>query len=105
MIIALADNVMSRADRMRLESFAAHLVAHGFAARWDWRRKRGLDMTLQLYKGRTDDEPMVCFRHSRANRAFCARDAAGRIIAQGELPHVLTIVDRFARMYGDMFRA
>lgn len=105
MIIALSDNVMSKADRLRLESFAAHLVAHGCAARWDWERRRGLDMTLQLYKGRGDDEPMVYFRRSRADRAFFARDSAGRVIAQGDLPHVLTVVDRFARLYGDAFRA
>jgi hypothetical protein len=105
MIIALSDSVMTKADRLRLESFAAHLVAHGCAARWDWQRKRGLDLTLHLYKGRTDREPMVYFRRSRTDRAFCARDAGGRIIAQGDLPHVLTVVDRFARLYGDTFRA
>lgn len=105
MIIPLSDSLMTKADRLRLESFAAHLVAHGCAARWNWQRSRGLDMTLQLYKAWTDREPMVYFRRSRANRAFCARDAGGRIIAQGELPHVLAVVDRFARLYGDTFRA
>jgi hypothetical protein len=104
MIIALADNSLGKTDRLRLESFATHLVAHGLATRWHWQRKRGLDMTLHVYKG-SGEEPMFFLNRSRANRAFFAKDAAGRIIAQGALPHVLAIADRFARGYGRQFHA
>lgn len=105
MIVVLADGSMTRADRQRLESFASHLVARGCAARWSWHGRSGHDMTLQLYKGRGDSDPMVYFRRSRAKRAFCARDAAGRVIAQGDLPHVLTVVDRFARLWAEIYSA
>ena len=99
MIIALPDSSIGRTDRLRLESFATRLVAHGWATRWHWRRTGGFGMTLQIFKGHAED-PLFSLNRSRANRAFFAKDAAGGIIAQGALPHVLAMADRFARGYG-----
>ena len=104
MILLLADTSIGKPDRLRLESFAAHLVAHGWASRWQWQRKRGLAMTLHVYKG-SGEQPLFFLNRSRADRAFFAKDSAGRIIAQGPLPHVLAVANRFARGYGRELKA
>jgi hypothetical protein len=105
MIIALPENFIGKHDQVRLESFAARLVARGFAARWHWDRERGVDTALRVFKGRADAQPMFCFQRNCRDHTFFARDASGRLIAEGALPHVLTIVDKFAKTQGNHIRA
>ena len=105
MIIALPDSFIGKADQVRLESFAAHLIAHGWASRWYWNRQPGPDMALHVYKRRCDERPMLCLIRSRINRAFCAKDAAGNTIAEGELRYVMRVVDTRVRVRDTTFRA
>jgi hypothetical protein len=96
-IVSLPDNFIGKDDEQRLESFGAHLIAHGFATRWHWTRERGIDVAFEILKGGAHERLLVYFERDRERDAFRAKDGGGTLVAEGTLDHVMAVVDRYAR--------
>lgn len=96
-VVTLPRNFIGKEDELRLESFGARLIAHGWAARWHWNRDRGFDVAFEIFTGGTDPRLWVAVVRDRDKDVFAAKDAAGRIVANGTLDHVMAVVDRLAQ--------
>lgn len=93
-IIRLPDNFIGKEDHERLESFGAHMIAHGRATRWHWDKDTDGDDVFEIYRGGADEVLIVRINRDREKDTFRAEDAAGHAIASGALDHVMAIVDQ-----------
>ncbi|MGA8262659.1 MAG: hypothetical protein WB783_20845 [Arenicellales bacterium] len=88
-IVRLADNFIGKEDRLKLESFGGHSIAHGRATRWHWSTDEHGGDVFEIYRGGADEE--LAYRVSRDRRedVFRLCDAGRRELLSGELEHVL----------------
>lgn len=96
-VVKLPTDFIGKKDESRLESFGGHLIAHGAATRWHWRRSNGIDLEFEIYRGGAEEELLVCIARDRNHDIYLARDASGKEFTQGSLESVMTIVDAIAR--------
>jgi hypothetical protein len=96
-IVDLPDDFIGKEDEARLESFGAHLIAHGWATRWHWNRDHGIDLAFELFRGGSDERLMLAIRRDRAKDAFYVCDADGGRVDEGKLEHVMAVADSMAR--------
>jgi len=96
-IVELPDDFIGKEDELRIESFGSHLIAHGYATRWHWRREHGVDVAFELFRGGPDEEFLLAIKRDRAKDLFYALDAAGNRIEEGKLDHVMAVVDALVR--------
>lgn len=101
-VVELPENFIGVEDAERLESFGAHLIAHGRATRWHWNREHGIDVAFEIFRGGPHEELMFAIRRDRDKDAFYVTDSSGRVVEEGSLDHVMAVVDSAARAaYGD----
>lgn len=96
-VVKLPDEFIGKDDEARLESFGAHLIAHGIATRWHWRRLRGIDVAFEIYRGGAEEELFVSIKRDRRNGVFTVKDGYGRLIDAGTLERIMTTIDAQAR--------
>lgn len=96
-IVELPDDFIGKEDEARIESFGAHLIAHGCATRWHWNREHGVDVGFELFRGGPDEELLFAIKRDRANDVFYVLDAAGKRVEEGKLDHIMAVVDALAR--------
>jgi hypothetical protein len=97
-VLHLPEDFIGNEDRTKLESFAAHLIAHGRATRWHWIETGGVAVALQIFSGGARAEKlMVRIARDRTDDCFYAEDAAGARLADGRLEAIMTVIDSFAR--------
>lgn len=96
-VVRLPNDFIGKAEEVKLESFGAHLIAHGAATRWHWRRSNGFDVEFEVFRGGSDEELLVRISRDKSRSTFHAVDASGGRVAQGSLEHVMTVVDSIAR--------
>ncbi|HEU4618562.1 MAG TPA: hypothetical protein VFV10_10995 [Gammaproteobacteria bacterium] len=96
-IVNLPANFIGKDDEQRLESFGGHLIAHGCATRWHWNREGGIDVAFDVFRGGSEERLFVSISRDRQHDKFIARNARGRLVADGPLDHVMAVVDKLAR--------
>ena len=100
-IIRLPDNFIGKEDREKLESFAAHTIAHGRATRWQWDKDSDGGDIFEIYPVGADNRQTVRINRNRERDRFCARDA-DYSIASGALEHVFAELELyFVRLKGE----
>lgn len=101
-IINLSDNIISKKDRELLESFGGHTIAHGRATRWHWDRAENGDHIFEIFRGGSDEVMTVCINRERKTDAFYAHDAAGNMVASGQLEHIMAELEQyFIELHGN----
>lgn len=99
-VIKLPDAYFSKEDEQRLESFGAHLIAHGKATRWRWVRKNGIDVAFNVYRGGPDEVLMFSFSRDREREGergyYLLTDATGRTLEKGKLERLMFTADLLA---------
>lgn len=101
-IINLAENIISKKNREQLESFGGHTIAHGRATRWHWHKADNGDELFEMFRGGVDEVLAICINRDRKTDAFYAHDAAGSMVASGELDHVMAELERyFIQLHGE----
>ncbi|HEX5419584.1 MAG TPA: hypothetical protein VFY39_06270 [Gammaproteobacteria bacterium] len=98
-IVNLPENFIGKDDEQRLESFGAHLIAHGRATRWHWNREHGIDVAFEILAGGTKEHLVVSIVRDRKRDRFVAKDARGAVVGKGALDRVMAAVDRLAGMH------
>lgn len=100
-IITLPDNFIGKEDREKLESIAAHTIAHGRATHWQWSKDAdGVD-NFEIYPVGADNRRTVRICRNRELDRFCDRDAA-HSIASGALEHVFAALELyFMHLHGE----
>lgn len=96
-IVRLPDNFIGKEDQARLESFGAYLIVHGFASRWHWTRRRGIDVAFEIFRGGSEEKHLFSIERSRAQDAFLVRDDEGRALERGALDHIMAFMDQRVR--------
>lgn len=96
-IVNLPENFIGKDDESRLESFGAHLIAHGRATRWHWNREHGIDVSFEILAGGRKERLVVSVVRDRERDRFIARDPGGSVLAEGPLDHVMAVVDKLGR--------
>ncbi len=100
-IVNLPENFIGKEDEQRLESFGAHLISHGRATRWHWNRQRGINVAFEVFTGGAHERLLVGIVRDRKHDRFVAQDAGGRVVADGSLDHIMTLVDKHASSAND----
>lgn len=101
-IINLPANFIGKEDRKKLESFGGHTIAHGRATRWHWGKDVDGSDVFEFYRGGEENVLIVCVSRDRQLDAFFAEDAAGKLLASGNLEHVFAELDAyFARIHDE----
>ncbi len=97
-VVKLPDAFFSKEDEQRLESFGAHLIAHGKATRWRWARQNGIDVAFDVYRGGPDEELMFSFSRDRERERgyYQLTDAAGRTLEKGKLERLMFTADQLS---------
>jgi len=99
-IIQLPDNLISRMDRERLESFGGHSIARGRATRWHWYRKADGDEVFEIYRGSKGVDLLARIQRDRAHDIYRVHDLRGDLISTGMLELVLVKLDSYlARLH------
>ncbi len=94
----LPRDFIGKEDQAKLESFAAHLIAHGWATRWHWLESEGVDVEFLIYGGGgPGEELMARIARDSARDIFHAENALGRRLGEGALEAVMTAVHQAAR--------
>lgn len=93
-VIHLPDNFIGKVDREKLESFGAHLIAHGRATRWHWGKDAAGADVFEIYKGGPREALVARIRRDRPLDMFRAEDASGGLIVAGNLEHLMAVLDR-----------
>lgn len=88
-IFRLPENFIGKEDRLKLESFGGHEIAHGRATRWHWARDEHGDDVFQIYRGGADEALAYEIGRDRKRDAFRVRDRRGREVLAGDLEHVM----------------
>lgn len=96
-VVKLPDGFIGKDDEARLESFGAHLISHGIATRWHWRRRRGIDVAFEIYCGGMEGELLASISRDRRNDVFTVKDGYGRLVDAGTLERIMTTIDAHAR--------
>ena len=96
-IVNLPPNFIGKDDEQRLESFGAHLIAHGWATRWRWNREHGIDVAFDLFIGGAQERLFVSISRDSGHDKFIAQNARGGVLDDGPLDHVMAVVDKLAR--------
>jgi hypothetical protein len=100
-IITLPDNFIGKEDREKLESFAAHTIAHGRATHWQWDKDADGGDSFEIYPVGADNRLTVRISRNRELDRFCARDTA-QSIASGALEHVFAELELYlVRLHGE----
>lgn len=101
-IITLPDNFIGKEDGEKLESFAAHTIAHGRATRWHWVKYADGNDSFEIYPIGADKRLTVRINRNREMDTFFARDAAEVSIASGVLEHVFAVLEAyFSRLHSE----
>jgi len=96
--IRLPANFIGIEDEARLQGFAGHLMAHGCAARWQWRRVDGIAVELSIFAIDPDGASLLAAISRDSSRdVYRASDRDAAVFVEGTLEKVMTIVDRLAR--------
>ena len=95
-VTVLPHDFIGKEDEARLESFASHLIACGFATRWHWERSRGFDVSMELYRGGANEELIASIRRDSSRDLYYAKDASGRRIVEGSLDRIMLTLDAVA---------
>ena len=102
-IIQIPDNFIGLHDREKLESFGGHSIAHGRATRWHWGQDEEGDSVFEIYRGGADELFSARINRDRKLDAFCAHDERDRLIASGELDHVLAELELYLmKLHGEL---
>lgn len=96
-LVRLPRDFISKTDESKLESFGAHLIAHGAATRWHWQRSNGIDTAFSIYRGGPNEELLVDIARDSSRDVYYATDADGKTLTKGSLEAVMTVVDAMAR--------
>jgi hypothetical protein len=96
-VVKLPSDFIGKTDESKLESFGAHLIAHGAATRWHWRRSGGVDTAFLIYRGGRNEKLLVSIARDSSRDVYYANDPNGRKLTKGSLEAVMTIVDAMAR--------
>lgn len=88
-VVQLPENFIGKEDRIKLESFGGHTIAHGRATRWHWSTDERGDEVFEIYKGGVDEALAYRLTRDRKRGLFRAHDSRGREAASGELEHVM----------------
>jgi hypothetical protein len=94
-VIKLTENIISKKDRRQLESFGGHTISHGRATRWHWHKTGNGDVVFEMFTGGADEILLICVSRDRKTDAFYAHDAAGTMVASGELEHVMAKLEEY----------
>ena len=102
-IIELPDNFIGNEDKVKLESFGGHTIAHGRATRWHWGKNAGGDDLFEIYCGGSHEVLAIRIHRDREMDAFCAHDVNDELITSGTLEHIMTeLEDYFIRLHSEM---
>ena len=101
-IINLSENIISKKDREKIESFGGHTVSHGRATRWHWQKIENGDEVFELFSGGAVEVMTVCISRSRKADSFYAHDKKGNMVSSGELEHVMAGLEQyFIELHGE----
>jgi len=92
-IISFPENIISKEDREKLESFAGHTIGRGRATRWHWDKNAEGDDQLIICTGGADKLLTVTIGRDRKQDVFYGRDTTGDLIAQGPLEQLLAALE------------
>lgn len=93
--VTLPDNFIGKDDKVKLESFGGHTIAHGRATRWHWAKNGNGDDIFEIYIGGAHEMLNARIFRDRKQDIFCARDGSDNTIAAGVLEHVLAKLDNY----------
>lgn len=100
-IIILPDNFIGKEDREKLESFAAHTIAHGRATHWQWDKDADGGDSFEIYPVGADNRLTVRISRNRELDRYFASDADQSIV-WGTLEHVFAELELyFVRLHGE----
>ena len=101
-IIRLPDNIISKEDREKLESFAGHTIARGRATRWNWDKNGEGDDQFVVSSRGSDMQFTVTISRDREQDVFYAHDTVGCLIALGALEHLFAELEvYFVRLHDE----
>lgn len=96
-IFRLPDNIISKEDHEKLESFGGHTIAHGRATRWHWSKDDSGNDRFEVFVGGDSEKLAAFIQRDREHHVFAARDANDELIGSGDMEHVLSELDEYFR--------
>lgn len=102
-IIELPNNFIGIDDKVKLESFGGHTIAHGRATRWHWDKNANNDDQFEIYCGGKHEILAVRIHRDRESDAFCAHNKEDELITSGTLEHIMAELENyFIRLHHEM---
>lgn len=96
-IVNLPDHFIGREDEQKLESYGAHLIGHGYATRYHWKKENSIIVAFEVYRGGADEAFLFAIRRNQEGDYFYLEDAGGIRAGRGTLQHVMAVGNDLAR--------
>ena len=101
-VIHIKDNIISRKDQHKLESFGSHTIVHGRATRWHWSYDDTHEAVFEIFRGGANEQLAIRVYRDRKHDIFNATDDSGKTIVSGTLDHVMSALDKhFMLLHGE----
>lgn len=97
-IVNLPSHFIGKEDEQKLESYGAHLISHGYATRYHWKKENGIIVAFEVYRGGADEEFLFAIRRNQEGDYFFLEDANGAHAGRGTLEHVMAVGDDTAKV-------
>lgn len=94
-ITKLPDNFIGKGDRERFEAFGGHTIARGRATRWHWASDEAGNDCFEMFAGGVAEQRVAYITRDRAADCFRAFDADNRELANGELEHIMAVLEQY----------
>lgn len=95
-VVELPKHFIGLKDRGRLESFGAYLIASGRVSNWYWHRERGVDVAFEIVYRDFGYDRVFSIKRNCEKDAFYVTNAAGRMLDEGTLGYLMTVINELA---------